>query len=733
MSKPGAALAHADGDARTRVRWSSRRPLRRIAAILTSLALGAGLALVGVAAPASAHTGDLKATAVCNTATGEYDVTYTLKLSNVPNGKTGTTKWRVGTSKFDGTPTSATAMDRGPISTTGNVTITLGTERLAGTTKGNGPWVYAFTTWNGSSKGSDGRIEGLSGDCAVPETPENVCGPLDTGHLSAGTKKSLLITAPAGKLIAEVCVKAGSIKQGDGPEYTTVTPPSKTYTISHSSGKDISHYSVRYVTAPKSVAIPAKPAKIDECGISGDSIAAQAQIEGVTWNIGPVVDGKATATATTASGYVFTDGTTSKTWDYTFTNEPCPIAAPVAPTFTEQCGLAGDAVVLPAAVEQVNWNVVGDPTTGGLVTVTAVADAGYAFPADAKTVFTHTFTDEPCPPTIIPIIGEPTANDLCGPDGDEVVVPPATEHMKWVVTGDPKLGGEVTVTAVADEGFAFTKDAKTTFTFTFDSAPCPIVVEVPAAPSSVDVCGTDDDGVNLPDDSDQITWTSEGDASTGKVTVTATAADGFVFPGEKRTQSFDFEFTNVECVEPSLKGSVATGICEADSPWIFFNVALTDPDKQSTGNTASLVLTDGTNTHTIELGELDGGTLTGKALWPGAAVDENGVATGWPGWAKVGNQWIEVDDNFAWTRGDIDAKIVVNPETAVTISYPEATPLCATGPKGSGGGASTPAASNGTGLASTGFAGTTIAIVAGIIVIAGLAFLVIARIRRKRA
>ena len=39
----------------------------------------------------------------------------------------------------------------------------------------------------------------------------------------------------------------------------------------------------------------------------------------------------------------------------------------------------------------------------------------------------------------------------------------------------------------------------------------------------------------------------------------------------------------------------------------------------------------------------------------------------------------------------------------------------------------------GTGLASTGFAGTSIAIVAGIIVVAGVAFLVVARIRRKRA
>ncbi|KQZ07796.1 cell wall protein [Agromyces sp. Root1464] len=186
---------------------------------------------------------------------------------------------------------------------------------------------------------------------------------------------------------------------------------------------------------------------------------------------------------------------------------------------------------------------------------------------------------------------------------------------------------------------------------------------------------------------------------------------------------------------PTLTGSFATGVCEADSPWITFDVEMTDPDSQSTGNTASLVMTDGTNTETIVLGDLENGSLSGKVLWPGASVDADGKANGWPGWALVGDKWIEVDDNFAWTRGDITAQLVVNPELDVKISYPPATPNCAIGPKVTppGGEGGTPAASNGTGLASTGFAGTTIAIVAGIIVIAGVAFLVVARIRRKRA
>lgn len=45
---------------------------------------------------------------------------------------------------------------------------------------------------------------------------------------------------PEGSTV-EVCVKAGSAKQGDGPEYYTLTEDGN---LSHSSGKDISHVSV---------------------------------------------------------------------------------------------------------------------------------------------------------------------------------------------------------------------------------------------------------------------------------------------------------------------------------------------------------------------------------------------------------------------------------------------------------------------------------------------------------
>src|SRR5687767_10852684 len=77
---------------------------------------------------------------------------------------------------------------------------------------------------------------------------DQVCPPGDSGKIDvSGNQHSVTVTAPAGKLISGYCVKAGSANQGLGPEFVTISPPQKTVTITHSSGKDISHYSLTFV------------------------------------------------------------------------------------------------------------------------------------------------------------------------------------------------------------------------------------------------------------------------------------------------------------------------------------------------------------------------------------------------------------------------------------------------------------------------------------------------------
>lgn len=77
---------------------------------------------------------------------------------------------------------------------------------------------------------------------------DQVCPDLSTGKIGAGgNQTTLTIEAPEGFLIDFYCVKAGSAEQGEGPEIVQVNPPAEKVTISHPSGKGISHYSVHYI------------------------------------------------------------------------------------------------------------------------------------------------------------------------------------------------------------------------------------------------------------------------------------------------------------------------------------------------------------------------------------------------------------------------------------------------------------------------------------------------------
>jgi hypothetical protein len=89
---------------------------------------------------------------------------------------------------------------------------------------------------------------------AAQNDNEQVCAgdKVDVG----GDQTSIVVTAPTGYLISEYCVKAGSIQQGDGPEYYSVNPPAPSVTISHSSGKAISHYSLTLVQIPTPTEVP---------------------------------------------------------------------------------------------------------------------------------------------------------------------------------------------------------------------------------------------------------------------------------------------------------------------------------------------------------------------------------------------------------------------------------------------------------------------------------------------
>lgn len=166
--------------------------MRNYSARVGAVMVGAGVltALLVTPVAANAHTGDMKAVAVCNESTGEYDVSYYLALNKVPGEMEAKTVWRVGADKFEGTPRNGDGMDRGPVGSHGNATVLLGGQSIPGTST-TGPWVYSFTEWSGGyGYGSDTRAEGLKGDCAIPvpvkPEPVTVTGEWVTGEYECG-------------------------------------------------------------------------------------------------------------------------------------------------------------------------------------------------------------------------------------------------------------------------------------------------------------------------------------------------------------------------------------------------------------------------------------------------------------------------------------------------------------------------------------------------------------------
>jgi hypothetical protein len=229
-------------------------------------------------------------------------------------------------------------------------------------------------------------------------------------------------------------------------------------------------------------------------------------------------------------------------------------------------------------------------------------------------------------------------------------------------------------------------------TYTNTKPGCNELVAVPtSAPASCTAAG----GYSLPA-VDHVRWLVDGvpaaagdhTAATGSsVTITAVADESWVLPGGTQdpathewSRSWTFDFPAATgCATAQLVGSI-TAQCVNDAPILHYEVTLIDPDHQSTGDVAVLTLSDGADSYVYDpaLGTIhDGETLTGDRLWPGASVDADGNATGWPGWEFDGTTWQQTTGNFAWSRADgVTATISVNPEVVASVSYPPGDPNC---------------------------------------------------------
>ena len=196
---------------------------KAVSALVTALVLSfVGLAVVAL--PASAHTGDLNATAACQ-ADGTYLVTYTLTIAKT--NLAGKTYWKVGSSTFEGTPTSNKGLGLVPVASQGAGTIILGTTTVPGNAK-SAPWAYAYTTWTDNyALGSDGGDITLDGKCTAPVVPvapgtptaaPQTCTPTETGQAFTGGS----VTLPADTSSIKYTISGGKTT-GLAPHSYTVT------------------------------------------------------------------------------------------------------------------------------------------------------------------------------------------------------------------------------------------------------------------------------------------------------------------------------------------------------------------------------------------------------------------------------------------------------------------------------------------------------------------------------
>lgn len=129
--------------------------------------------------------------------------------------------------------------------------------------------------------------------------------------------------------------------------------------------------------------------------------------------------------------------------------------------------------------------------------------------------------------------------------------------------------------------------------------------------------------------------------------------------------------------------------CIRDAPWLTYDIDARNVDLEGEALTINWNAPDGTLVHSelIGLDETlvgDDGLIHGRALWPGAAVDEDGYGILWPGYRQAlpgetpDFEQLVFDETLpeAALRADATVTFSINPEMTVEAEYPPIAELC---------------------------------------------------------
>jgi len=310
---------------------------------------------------------------------------------------------------------------------------------------------------------------------------------------------------------------------------------------------------------------------IDTAATCYASSTVKASVKNATLGKGEVLDqsvGAHTVTYVADATHLFPNGKPTLEVSYTIlAADPslCPqeAVASISIDKAATCELPSSVSAITAHASLADGQVLDQSV--GAHTVTFKADDKFLF-TNGKPTLTVDYTIEAANPSLCPVVitkfAAATAVDKCGVNADELNVPKDTDEVSFKTT-DARINGvgSATVEAFAKTGYVFNKDAVTKWTFEFTNVPCPVVITSFAAASSVDKCGVQDDKLNVPADTDKVSYATTDNRANGvgAAVVTATAKTGYVFP-EGAVTSWTFEFTNEACIGIITKFPAATAV-----------------------------------------------------------------------------------------------------------------------------------------------------------------------------
>ncbi len=358
---------------------------------------------------------------------------------------------------------------------------------------------------------------------------------------------------------------------------------------------------------------------------------------------------------------------------------------------TLACSLDGDALVLGAPDQAFTLLAGGSHTVTGLpvgadclVTETGThgATVGYRVGATVATTGDVTLAATPTEVTIENAFSvlelTKSASTTIAEAGDPVDWTLEVRNTGPAATSDVRLADPVPAGLVVDS-----VDAPAPWTCTLDA--------VAADGTGGDVTCAYDGGASLAPGATAPTVTLHTHVAPGVATDTVTneATVRWTDTGSPDADPTERSDTDDDSVD--VKRIVATleSVCRADVPWLDYAIDVRNVDMTTHPVTLSWyadadgdLVPDGPAVHVDTIPA--GGDLTGRLLWPGAAVDADGVGIAWPGWrpVRVGETPLFEDQvvdptlpEYALRAGAL-VRLEVNPQLDVLQSYPPSTPDC---------------------------------------------------------